>query len=107
MKKQINEVKRMQELAGLLKEEKVIRIPMKQARDHNFNLENFQRVADQAGFFKYDGGVAGQNEGLDYDWAIEMGDDFPHALIVKNMEMLQDPEVMQFIQSWKTRARAL
>lgn len=104
MKKQINEVRRMQELAGLLKEEKVIRIPMKQARNYDFDLEAFQQAADQAGFGKYDGGVAGQSEGMDYDWGIEMGDDFPHALIVKNMEMLQDPEVMQFIQSWKAKA---
>ena len=56
---------------------------------------------------QYDGGLIGYDEfeatdtGIDYQWAIAMGDDFPHAIIVKNPAILKDKVAMGFIRSLK------
>lgn len=109
MKKTLNEKERMQEMAGIQKKERVINIPMSQARVYDFDFDQFKKAAEAAGMGMYDGGVAGWegqnnvNYGNDYQWAIEMGDDFPAALIVKNHEMLSNPNVVGFINSWKKK----
>lgn len=111
----ISEVKKLQKIAGIIQEnieeakEKTIRVPMRQAKLYDFDLEQFSNAAKEAGFDKYDGGIVGYegsnnvDYGDDYQWAIAMGDDFPHALIIKNVQMLEDPQVAQFIQSMKSK----
>jgi hypothetical protein len=118
MKQYINEAKRLQQLAGILKEdinaspvdtpinsfEKIIDISDEAADYFSYDVDELQDTANNRGFQSYSGGIKGYdgNEpvdtGNDYQWAIAMGDDFPHAVIIKNQQMLADPEVEDFLE---------
>ena len=60
----------------------------------------------------YDGGIKGYDgdesvdTGADYQWAIARGDDFPHAIIVKNPAILKDEAAMGFIRGLKEAKKA-
>jgi hypothetical protein len=75
----------------------------------DYDLDELQEVADENGFDVYDGGIVGYDgfeavdTGSDYQWAIERGDDFPHAVIIKNREMLKNPTIVSFLKRLKSR----
>jgi hypothetical protein len=122
MKKQfLNEVKQFQKIAGILKEsegadqnkvkeafEKVIQIHNVHAKYFDYDLDELQNMANQHGFQNYDGGITGYDgfdsvdTGKDYQWAIARGDDFPHAVVIKNKEMLKDPKLVSFLKDLRS-----
>jgi len=76
--------------------------------DYFSDLDELQDYVDQQGFANYDGGINGYDgtksidRGRDYQWAIAMGDDFPHAIIIKNKEMLKNPDIVSTLKDLKS-----
>jgi hypothetical protein len=61
------------------------------ANAYNMDIEELElNVKDEYNFGKY-------NEGVDYEWNIARGDDFPHAITIKNATMIKDSEVKEFL----------
>lgn len=100
----LNEIKRMQKLAGLLKEneemdslssfEKIVPIHPSHMQAFDFDVDE---MAKEAFLDRY-------QDGVDYEWAYERGDDFPHAIIIKNPKLLQDPNVKMALASMPRKA---
>jgi hypothetical protein len=98
------------ELRNLIREE--IRKVIKESSENTFEINpdlfryDMEDLEDEAKDYlsKYDGGIVGYDgydsvdTGKDYQWAIAMGDDFPHAIIVKSPALLQDKRAMDFIR---------
>jgi len=72
-------------------QDKIIGIGDSAARAYGMDMEELQNdVEDEYNFAKY-------REGIDYEWNIARGDDFPHAITIKNASMISDPKVKEFL----------
>ena len=124
-KQSLSEVKQLQKIAGILKEE-TIPTPIEQTSAEQpsgfektipindvhsdyfeYDLDQLQDFANEYGFGEYDGGIIGYDgyesvdTGRDYQWAIERGDDFPHAVVIKNKQMLKNPAIVSLLKRLK------
>lgn len=120
MTNKFNEIYKLQKIAGILKEgvnealpkqpfEKVIPIHDVHSDYFDYDVDQIQDFVNDSGFMGYDGGIVGWDgtqqvdKGKDYQWAIAMGDDFPHAIVIKNKEMLKNPEIVDVLKRFKSR----
>ena len=104
MKKRfINEAFRLQQLAGILPVNEIYYsafrrvFPIDKAvmNRYGHDIKELQKDAKFTGF----------QEGVDYEWAVERDSNFPHALIVKNDQMLGERKIRAFIKSLEKAVR--
>jgi hypothetical protein len=100
MKQPLNEqFRRMQKLAGLITESQGQEEDFKEdftiggdvARDvYRLDMDELKKEMEA---------VAGQyNEGADYSYTIAHGDNFPNTIVVTNSAMLDDEEIVEFLE---------
>ena len=89
-----------EEVRKVLKEnQNVFVIGDNMAQTFSMDLEELQdEIDNEYNFAKY-------KEGIDYEWSIGRGDDFPNAITIKNTKMLQDPKVKEFL-NWAKESEA-
>ena len=80
-------------------QDNIVSIGDNAARTYGMDMEELQNnVEDEYNFAKY-------REGIDYEWNTARGDDFPHAITIKNVSMMSDPKVKKFLD-WIGESRA-
>jgi hypothetical protein len=93
----INEAFRLQQLAGI---EPVNEIYYSAFR-RNFPIDKavMNRYGHDVKELQKDAKFSDYQEGIDFEWTIAKGDNFPHALVIKNDQMLGEPKIRAFLKS--------
>lgn len=99
--KMLNEIKRMQKLAGLLKENDEMGAS---AAIFDIDESQMERFAFDVAELINAVGLGEYQEGIDYELGIARGDDFPHAIEIKNPQILQDQNIVEALKSLEEEA---
>lgn len=116
----IKEATRLQQLAGILKESDLGAAYAERELDGDASRQMHEQGSTQTIYdidesqmehYSFDiaelidaVGLSNYQEGVDYELGIARGDDFPHAIEIKNAEILQNPSIVRALEALEEEA---